>query len=115
MRPVSQRRLAAVGLLAGAVLVAGWLILSAGGDDERWGVLGMAFDPPEVAAACREVAQGEIGYALTSDAPDPEMMNVYATVGSRERANRVADCFRKHGADSVEVSEAGPVGSFRPN
>lgn len=110
------RRLAWLG--AGAVVLAlsVWWALALSRGDERWGVIGFALDPPATAEACQETAGGELGYALTADAPpDPELANIYATLSSRADAERVAACLRSNGADNVEVSEAGPTGTFSPN
>lgn len=85
-------------------------------DEARWSVLGTADDPEAVGQACREVASGDVGYALTADGPtDPALANVYATVESRSQAGLVAACFERHGAEEVSVSRADPVQTFSPN
>ena len=85
-------------------------------DDVQWSVLGIAEDPQAVGQACSEVADGDVGYALTADAPtDPALANVYATLESRSQAGTVAACFERHGADEVRISRVADVTSFSPN
>jgi hypothetical protein len=109
---MTKRALALLLLLALAA-VGGWYLMR---DDEELVVAARFRSLDDAEAACEDlpgIIDAERTFSVTSDlGPDDLAVGLDWPVKGRARADDVAECFREHGGQLVQISERGEPQSF---